>query len=268
VSVAGVENGAAQITKIITTAGDITAPAAPASVTISSALKVVKVNVTITRPLPLDFAGVELDLWRAAVGGGTLIQTVRIAAPTDDEKSGSMVISQSFALDGEAYGNVILARARSVDFSNNLSAYTNSGSTTLSKVVTGDVNAGVISNIVTFSNNAQIEIQGTTEVAAVTITTLGRPVLLFGKANLNVNGDGPGTCSLELRRGTLSNGTLIDASGNLDLGPNENDEGVVFDKDVQGAGTYTYKLWAKFTAGGATAAYAGYRKLEAVEMGT
>jgi hypothetical protein len=130
----GVQNTLARHLVGITITGDVSAPAAPVSVVISSHLKDVRVLVTLQKPVAEDFSGVEVELWRNALVSGTLLEVARFGAPGDTGESGTMAVDCSFNLGArlppESYGTVIWARARSVDYSNNLSAFVNSTSGT------------------------------------------------------------------------------------------------------------------------------------------
>src|SRR4030095_3635018 len=110
--------------------GDVSAPAAPISVDISSHLLNVRVLVSLQKPVAEDFSGVEVEVWRNVIGTGTLIEVARFGAPGDTGDSGTMAVDCSFNLGAhsppESYGTVVWARARSVDYSNNMSAFVDS----------------------------------------------------------------------------------------------------------------------------------------------
>jgi len=145
-SINGVQNIIARHILSVTITGDISAPAAPVSVVISSHLKDVRVLVTLSKPVAEDFSGVEVEIWRNALVSGTLLEVARFGAPGDTGESGTMAVDCSFNLGArlppESYGSVIWARARSVDYSNNQSAFVNS---TAGTQLAGDPDAtGVI----------------------------------------------------------------------------------------------------------------------------
>ena len=258
-----VDNLLSRQTKSIANAGDTTAPAAPASVVISSYLKTVTVDTSLTRPLDRDFAGIEIELWRTAIGGGgTLIKTVRIGAPQDQTGSGTMIIRRTFSLDAEAYDAVILASVKSVDFSDNRSSATDSGSTTLTRVVTGDVTANAITQVQSYANDATATVtdESETEVGTITITTQGGPVLVIGKFRAQ-NASVALTVLCHIRRGSDVSGALID-KGEVLLTASNPATVMAMYVDSQAAGTYTYKLWFQPTAD----CDCSYRRLQVVEL--
>jgi hypothetical protein len=134
----GVENTIARIIFGLVVQGDLSAPAPPQSVTVSSYLLSVRVLVVLGLPIAEDFNGVEIEIWRNAIGtgvGGVLLDVTRFGAPSAAGTTGTMQIEASFNLGArfppETYGTVIWARARSVDFSRNFSAYVQSPQGTL-----------------------------------------------------------------------------------------------------------------------------------------
>lgn len=217
-----------------TTPVDTTAPAAPATVTVASHLKTVTVEATITRPVEKDFAGVEIELWRTAITTGTLLKTTRISAPPDFTGSGTMLIRRAFNLDGESYGNVIFARVRSVDWSDNKSGNTDSASgTTLSRAATEDVADGALSTIGTFTSEASV-VPGSTEtdIASVTITTTGKTARIRGQFNYGINTQVNPV--IKIKRGATELQSFNPGSASVLLSLEE--------FDTPAAGTYTYKI--------------------------
>ena len=93
------------------------------------------------------------------------------------------------------------------------------------------------------------------EIGTVTITTLGGPVLLIGKARLGVT-----TSTVVKLWLTSVGGTQLDESfaGAGDVGT-----GVVIKIETPVAGTYTYKLSGDTSGSGG---WADFRKLQALEL--
>src|SRR4029434_9774164 len=86
-----------------------------------SRLLEVRVLVQMQRPVAEDFASVEVELWRNAIGAGGPIEKARFGSSADSASSGTMNIECNFNLGarGEPYGSVIWARARAKDYSDN-----------------------------------------------------------------------------------------------------------------------------------------------------
>ena len=123
ISPSGTENAVARIVRSLLIEGDLSAPAPPTSVSISSYLLGVEVKVTMASPVAEDFSGVEIEYWRHAIGTGVLLETARYGASADSRAGSTMTVVASLNLGArvppETYGTVIWARARSKDYSDN-----------------------------------------------------------------------------------------------------------------------------------------------------
>jgi len=125
--------------KSITTVGDTSAPAAPTTVSIEAEFKSVEVQIDLTAPLAADFGGVDIELRRGSIGG-TLVKSDRVSAVSDQSPSGTLVVRKSYLLPLESIDTEIWARARSVDYTGNQSAWIDSGTgATLTGVEDSDV---------------------------------------------------------------------------------------------------------------------------------
>jgi hypothetical protein len=170
---ANIPNPLGRIVQSLTIQGDVTAPAAPSAVDVSSYLKALVVEITMDRPTAIDLAGWEVEIWKDDIGGsGTSQGVFRVGVPQDNAGSGSMKARQTFALPTLAVGDTVLARARSVDGSNNKSAYTDSGST----VLTG------ASNVTTSGGGSgSVGAGGTSTIHSASVTTNGGKVLVTAR---------------------------------------------------------------------------------------
>jgi len=171
---------------------------------------------------------------------------LRDAAPQDDAKTGTLVMRKSLPLDAESYGTIVLARVRSVDFTNNASAWRNpTAAVTLTQVITGDVQDNAISAIYLAGGNFTAETivdEGPTisTPRSVTFTARGGPVLIRASCLVTNNKTTNKPVILRLKRGStqLANQkTELAGSG----GANQATL-LVIDFDQPPAGSVTYSL--------------------------
>lgn len=246
----GTENLLARWTTSITTTGDTSAPAAPDHATLTSYLKTVTIDIFQQRPTAEDLVGFEIEYWLGQAQIGTLLRTVQVPAPQDNAVSGFMVRRHTEGFSEQNYGDVIDARVRSRDLSNNKSAPIDVNAVVLQDIDTGDIGAGALTEFAEFVNDAAILVQsgGTTpvEVASVTLATVGRPVLLDAHASIeNQDIQALSNIFFELRRGGAYAGSvLIQDSALYTLALDEVKTVRVARVDWPAPGTYTYKLWA------------------------
>lgn len=264
-----VRNETARIVRTLTLVGDLSAPAPPASVAMSSQFKNVTVEIAFTRPVAEDLAGVEIECYRTSIGG-TLIKTLRISIPQDNATSGQLIVRPGFEFVTENYDAVIIARARAVDRSNNASAFVNALSgTTLTRAGTEDLSENIASDTTESANDASAEISiSGTELLSISHTVdSDEPVLLWAKAVLRVGGtlSNP-VMGIELRRGVTIGGALLDKT-EVTVTGDPNVETVVpmslLKVDGPGNGVHTYKVWGTTDAPSGFA-FASFRRL----MGT
>jgi hypothetical protein len=190
---------------------------------------------------------------------------IRLAAPTDDTKTGSLLVKQSFTLDAQSYGDAIISRARSADFTNNLSVWTYpAAATTLTQVVTGDVTDNAITQIVEFSNDSATSNYDTEIVVGnITVVSIGGPILVVGKVVINGKGGGNSTIKIRLRRGTDTSGTVIDY-GEIFISGAHSDVISLTKLDPIGAGTNDYVITAESDSNNTPGV--SYRRLQGAEL--
>ncbi len=246
-----VENKTALWIKQLTLTGDSSAPAAPALVDITSYLKNVTVETYLNRPVAEDLAGIEILVWQFYQGSWVVIKTIRVGAPHDSETWGQMLIKHTVTLESVGYGGVITAHCRSVDYSDNPSAWTQAGeSTTLSDVQTGDITPNAVTTISEYYNAGDIDVPspaGYILLGWLLIQTTGGSVKLESKVMAQANLAGTETIEVYLRRGWEWTDTEIDVASGV---PPINQRVTIINlrTDNVGAGVYPYTLWAKGSA--------------------
>jgi len=268
-STAGVENATAPVVLTATTTGDTEAPVEPQSVTISSHFKTVSVDIALALPLEEDFAGLEMELWKTAIGGaGTLIKDkIAVAVPSDNRKSGADAVKKTFSLSAVAYGDAIFARARSLDTSKNESAWVNTASgTTLAQIQGGDIPGGGFTRkgafFGEFGVTAPTPNDGEKELASLTITSTGELFTIGGWATVNMTGSLTDFI-LRLRRDNIT-GKIIDEDTVQISGGTSPKELDVSANDARDADTYTYSLTLQCPAGRSWTVFS--RRIKQVEF--
>lgn len=248
----GVENKLARWTTAIATTGDTSAPAAPVLVTLASHIKQVSIDIFQARPTAEDLAGFEVEFYQIPTGGGVgpLLCTVQVPVTQDNALTGNLHRRYTQNFSEMNYGDNIFGRARAYDYAQNKSGFTiNVATVTLRAVDTGDIAEGALTEFAEYVNDASQVMTGVTpvEIAAVTLATVGRPVLLMIDTEVENQEDaetGPsGPIMLELRRGAAYSGSTLIAARTR----------VIHAADFSGfsfarvnwpaPGTYPFKLW-------------------------
>lgn len=157
----------------ITTASDTTAPPVPSLPGVGGSMTVISItwDGTLTGAIPGDFARVEF-----AVGP--------TATPT--EIRGTLTRTGTAYVAGESVGETRYVRARSVDTSDNPSAWTTAVPVVVQSVVAGEIDAAIIQDIIdaqTTADTALTSANGKSKVnygaSAPTAATPGRPGDIF-----------------------------------------------------------------------------------------
>ncbi len=215
-----IPNTRARIVKTITLAGDVTPPAAPTAVDVSSYQRNLVVVITMARPTAVDLAGWEVEIYKDAISGSPVAGPFKVSAPgQDDAGSGSMTVRSTFAMPESAAGDVLLARARSVDGANNQSGWTNSGSTILTAAANQDED-------ILESDHTNITTEE--EILSVEVTTAGGKVLIL--QNIMVEGDLGLGQTIRLKRDSTVVASVTTATMHA------------VRLDQPAAGTYTYSV--------------------------
>lgn len=267
----GVEYQLARRVVSITTTGDLSAPDAPAQVTLAGHFKQISIDIFQERPTAEDLAGFDVEFWLDNVGTGTLLRTVSVPVAQDNLLTGFMQRRHTQNFSELDYGDFVDARARARDLSNNKSAFVQSlGRVQLQAVATGDIEEGALTEFAEYVNDAAIIAELIPiEIGSVILATIGRPVLLLMKAkvlNLEDVETGPGsTVRLEIRRGAVYAGSvLIDADQQF-LGAGEDSKMLIQRVHWPAPGTYNFKLWM-FDQSGGVQFQATDRRLLALEI--
>jgi len=213
-NVNGVENRVARIVKRVVVSGDLVAPTAPFLVTSTASLQLVTVYVFMNN-VPLDFAGVDIEVYQFQFVNGQrqIIQILgadQVAAP---QSFGNATIQHAFDIRwaGLSYANTFLyARARSKDWTGNVSAWVQGNDFTFEQVNTldlGDTSVTIKSTYIDASTMT-LATSAETVVGTITITTEGYPIQFASRVTMQHFLAGA-ALHLRLRRDNAG-GTLLD----------------------------------------------------------